>query len=128
MANSGGDILKEEEHLHLGVDCGVTASPTLDPAVIMEEKWSAAEEAAEHVLNWVHPTLDSEEKRRDVVDYVQQLVKSRLNCEVVNFFLFLFFFVVVLFFEVCFSAIISFLMHGSERWSYSVSSLIASFV
>ncbi|KAL1565766.1 hypothetical protein AAHA92_01451 [Salvia divinorum] len=55
------------------------------PALISEECLSAAGEAAEQVLNCVHPTLDSEEKRRDVVDFVQQLVRTRLNCEVVPY-------------------------------------------
>ncbi|XP_051131539.1 uncharacterized protein LOC127251735 [Andrographis paniculata] len=59
------------------------AVPPPDPPPISGECLSVAEEAAEHVLNWVHPTLDSEEKRTIVVDYVQQLVNTRLNCEVV---------------------------------------------
>ncbi|EPS60470.1 hypothetical protein M569_14333, partial [Genlisea aurea] len=42
---------------------------------------SAAEESTAQVLNYVRPTLDSEEKRRDVIDYIQQLVKTRLHCE-----------------------------------------------
>ena len=68
----------------LSSEIDVSASPPADPALISEECLSAAEQ----VLNCVHPTLDSEEKRRDVIDYVQQLVKSQLNCEVIDFGLF----------------------------------------
>ncbi|KAG6386464.1 hypothetical protein SASPL_155367 [Salvia splendens] len=63
----------------LSSDIDVSAPPPADPALISDECLSAAEQ----VLNCVHPTLDSEEKRRDVVEFVQQLVKTRLNCEVV---------------------------------------------
>lgn len=80
VVNSNGSVSIEEKRSDLGRNW----SPPPDPALITEESLSAAEEAAEHVLNCVHPTLDSEEKRRDVVDYVQQLVKSRLNCEVIS--------------------------------------------
>lgn len=57
--------------------------PPPDPSSISQECLSVAEEAGEQVLNYVHPTLDSEERRTMVVDYVQHLVKTRLNCEVV---------------------------------------------
>lgn len=83
VANSKGNASTEEEPSAFGLVW--KSSPPPDPALISEECLSAAEEAAEQVLNCVHPTLDSEEKRRDVIDYVQQLVKSRLSCEVINF-------------------------------------------
>ncbi|KAL3616237.1 hypothetical protein CASFOL_039627 [Castilleja foliolosa] len=69
----------------VGFGSGLKSCPPPDPALIRAECLSAAEEAAEQVLNWVHPTLDSEERRRDVIDSVQQLVQSRLNCEVVSY-------------------------------------------
>lgn len=80
------DVLAAEERADFGV--ARKATPPADPALISEECLSAAGDAAEQVLNCVHPTLDSEEKRRDVIDYVQQLVKSQLNCEVIDFGLF----------------------------------------
>lgn len=52
-----------------------------DPASITDECFVAAEEAAEQVMNCIHPTLDSEEKRKDVIDYVQRLIKRHLDCE-----------------------------------------------
>lgn len=81
--NTEGDVLAVEERSDFGL--AWKASPPADPALISEDCLSAAGEAAEQVLNCVHPTLDSEEKRRDVIDYVQQLVKSHLNCEVIDF-------------------------------------------
>lgn len=80
VVNSNGGVSIEGNRPELERN---SSSPP-DPALIAEESLSAAEEAAEQVLNFVHPTLDSEEKRRDVVDYVQQLVKTRLNCEVIS--------------------------------------------
>ncbi|KAL1558773.1 hypothetical protein AAHA92_09199 [Salvia divinorum] len=53
-----------------------------DPPSLREDCLSAAEDAARHVLNCIHPTLDSEEERRDVIDYMQRLIKSHVNCEV----------------------------------------------
>ncbi|CAA0842384.1 PAP/OAS1 substrate-binding domain superfamily [Striga hermonthica] len=73
------------EEARAGFGSGWKSCPPPDLASIGAECLSAAEEAAEQVLNCVHPTLDSEEKRRDVVDYVQQLVQNRLNCEVVSY-------------------------------------------
>ncbi|KAH6766075.1 PAP/OAS1 substrate-binding domain superfamily [Perilla frutescens var. hirtella] len=61
---------------------GRKCSAPSDPASLREECLSAAEEAAQQVLNCIHPTLDSEEERRDIVEYVQRLIKSHLNCEV----------------------------------------------
>lgn len=65
---------------------GFRSYAPLDPASFKEECLSAAEDAARLVLNCIHPTLDSEEERRDVIDYMQRLIKSHVNCEVVNFF------------------------------------------
>ncbi|GAA0140554.1 hypothetical protein LIER_01875 [Lithospermum erythrorhizon] len=42
----------------------------------------AAEEAAKEVLCCIHPTLDSEERRKDVIDYVQKLFRDYLGCEI----------------------------------------------
>lgn len=55
-----------------------------DPSVIEEDRWAVAEETAREVIGCVHPTLDSEEKRRDVIDYVQRLIRCSLGCEVNN--------------------------------------------
>ncbi|KAL1545092.1 hypothetical protein AAHA92_21860 [Salvia divinorum] len=61
---------------------GHKSSAPPDPDSLKDECLSAAEEAAQKVLNCIHPTLDSEEERRDILDYMQRLIKSHLNCEV----------------------------------------------
>lgn len=81
--SSDGEVLAVEERSNFGSSW--MPSTSADPASISKECLSAAEEAAEEVLNCVHPTLDAEEKRRDVIDYVQQLVKIHLNSEVVPY-------------------------------------------
>ncbi|CAA0820632.1 PAP/OAS1 substrate-binding domain superfamily [Striga hermonthica] len=78
----GNDPSKEARE---GFGSGWRSRSPPDLGSIKAECLTAAEEAAEQVLDCVHPTLDSEEKRRDVVDYVQQLVQNRLNCEVVSY-------------------------------------------
>ncbi|MCE5165767.1 hypothetical protein HAX54_012185 [Datura stramonium] len=53
-----------------------------DPSEVTEDCWAVAEEAIKEVVNCVHPTLDTEEKRKDVIDYVQRLIRCSLGCEV----------------------------------------------
>ncbi|KAL3649207.1 hypothetical protein CASFOL_005610 [Castilleja foliolosa] len=85
MGDLGVENSKGSDEMRVGFGSGRKSLPSPDPALIRAESLSAAEEAAEQVLNWVHPTLDSEERRRDVVDCVQQIVQSRLDCEVVSY-------------------------------------------
>ncbi|KAK4376135.1 hypothetical protein RND71_006812 [Anisodus tanguticus] len=56
-----------------------------DPSAITEDCWVVGEEAIEQVVNCVHPTLDTEEKRKDVIDYVQRLIRCSLGCEVFSY-------------------------------------------
>ncbi|XP_073014820.1 uncharacterized protein [Primulina eburnea] len=78
VVNSDGAVLKEEERLVWSL--GTTPPP--DPASFSEDCLSAAEEAVAELVNCIHPTLDSDENRRDVNDHLQKLIKTRLNCEV----------------------------------------------
>lgn len=82
--NSAAKVLKEEREVsRLG---GTSSRP--DPASFAQECLSAAEEAAEEVLNCIHPTLDSEEERSDVTDHLRRLIKAHVNCDVGLFFSF----------------------------------------
>ncbi|XP_060176107.1 uncharacterized protein LOC132606553 [Lycium barbarum] len=56
-----------------------------DPSTITEDCWVVGEEAINEVVNCVHPTLDTEEKRKDVIDYVQRLIKCSLGCQVFSY-------------------------------------------
>ncbi|KAM7521988.1 hypothetical protein LguiA_011890 [Lonicera macranthoides] len=56
--------------------------PNPDPSSIRAEIWAVAEETTRDVVNCIHPTLDSEEKRKDVIDYIQRLIRGSLGCEV----------------------------------------------
>ncbi|KAK3024390.1 hypothetical protein RJ639_043294 [Escallonia herrerae] len=53
-----------------------------DPSAISDESWGAAEETTKEVVGLIHPTLDSEEKRKDVIEHVQRLIRTSLNVEV----------------------------------------------
>nr|GMD15734.1 uncharacterized protein LOC109173649 [Ipomoea batatas] len=53
-----------------------------DPSAIAEECWASAEEMIRELVNCIHPTMDSEEKRKDVMEYIQKLIRDSLACEV----------------------------------------------
>ncbi|CAH8388610.1 unnamed protein product [Eruca vesicaria subsp. sativa] len=55
-------------------------SPSKEP-----EFWNRMEEATREIIEHVHPTLVSEERRRDVIDYMQRFIKTRVGCEVHSF-------------------------------------------
>ncbi|CAA2964113.1 Hypothetical predicted protein [Olea europaea subsp. europaea] len=76
--SSNGGVLVDDDPFS---SFSVSGRRQPDPASITDECFAAAEEAAEQVMNCIHPTLDSEEKRKDVIDYVQRLIKRHLDCE-----------------------------------------------
>lgn len=59
-----------------------------DPSSISEDYWAVAEETTLEIVNAIHPTMDSEEKRKDVIDYIQRLFSSSLGLEVLFFWAF----------------------------------------
>ncbi|MCE0482565.1 hypothetical protein HAX54_041424 [Datura stramonium] len=58
---------------------------TPDLTSITEDRWLVAEETIQEVVNCIRPTLDTEEKRKDVIDYVQRLIRCSLGCEVFTY-------------------------------------------
>ncbi|EPS74571.1 hypothetical protein M569_00184, partial [Genlisea aurea] len=57
-----------------------SASPDVGP--LNDECLLAAEVAASRLLSCVCPTLDSVERRRKVVEYIQRLIRNNLDCEI----------------------------------------------
>ncbi|XAR58844.1 Polynucleotide adenylyltransferase [Bertholletia excelsa] len=53
-----------------------------DPSLIVEDTWEMAEKTTQELVRWIHPTLDSEEKRKDVIEYIQRLTRFSLGVEV----------------------------------------------
>lgn len=49
------------------------------------EVWTRAELATQKIIRQVQPTVASEDRRRDVIDYVQRLLRTCLGCEVFPF-------------------------------------------
>ncbi|CAH8308706.1 unnamed protein product [Eruca vesicaria subsp. sativa] len=49
------------------------------------EFWNRVEESTREIIEHVHPTLVSEDRRRDVIDYMQRLIRMTLGCEVHSF-------------------------------------------
>ncbi|CAA3018248.1 Hypothetical predicted protein [Olea europaea subsp. europaea] len=52
---------------------------------IGRERWARAEKAAEKIICDVHPTSVSEQRRRDIIDYVQRLIGNSLGVEVIPY-------------------------------------------
>ncbi|XP_042402577.1 uncharacterized protein LOC121992343 isoform X2 [Zingiber officinale] len=59
--------------------------PNPHPSVIKAENWKRAEEATREVLWCIRPTVVSEERRKAVVDYVQELLRTRMGSRVFPF-------------------------------------------
>ncbi|KAJ1378822.1 hypothetical protein SESBI_47459 [Sesbania bispinosa] len=53
-----------------------------DPSAIAAETWSAAEKTTGEILRRIRPTLSADRRRREVVDYVQRLIRYGARCEV----------------------------------------------
>lgn len=60
-------------------------SPPLPPPRSLSnqpEFWMRVEEATREIIEQVHPTLVSEDRRRDVIQFVQGLIRMTLGFEV----------------------------------------------
>ncbi|RWV95554.1 hypothetical protein GW17_00041818 [Ensete ventricosum] len=64
--------------------------PNPHPSMIRAENWRRAEEATREVLRCIRPTVVSEQRRKAVVDYVQQLLKTRISRVVIFQVLYMF--------------------------------------
>ncbi|MED6225348.1 hypothetical protein PIB30_092853, partial [Stylosanthes scabra] len=53
-----------------------------DPSSVAADSWSAAEGTTSAILRRIRPTLGADRKRREVVDYVQRLIRYGARCEV----------------------------------------------
>ncbi|VFQ80129.1 unnamed protein product [Cuscuta campestris] len=56
-----------------------------DPSAVGDDCWALLEETAKEVVNYVHPTMDSEEKRSDITEFLQKLIRSYAPCEVLPY-------------------------------------------
>ncbi|KAI7984220.1 hypothetical protein LOK49_LG15G01118 [Camellia lanceoleosa] len=74
-------VLKEDRSFSVSFSSPLPASNP-DPSSIGEESWAIAEQITQQVICCIHPTLDSEEKRKDVIEYVQRLIRCSLGFEV----------------------------------------------
>ena len=67
--------------------CSSPLSPPLpasnpDPSSIAAEAWSRAEKTTREILCRIQPTLGADQRRKEVVEYVQRLIKYSFGCEV----------------------------------------------
>lgn len=62
-----------------------------DPASIPGEIWGLTEQTAVKIISCVHPTVDSMEKRTDVIEHLRRLIVCSMRCEVELLFPFYFF-------------------------------------
>lgn len=54
----------------------------ISPVAIASNNWVAAEDVVHGIIHKVRPTSESEEKRREVVGYIQRLIGNCLGVEV----------------------------------------------
>ncbi|KAK6118205.1 hypothetical protein DH2020_047991 [Rehmannia glutinosa] len=59
-----------------------TSSADQNPFEIGTEHWATAERAAHGIIRKIQPNSVSEERRREVVDYIQRLIRNCLGAEV----------------------------------------------
>uniref|UniRef100_A0A5B6Z1Q5 Polymerase nucleotidyl transferase domain-containing protein n=1 Tax=Davidia involucrata TaxID=16924 RepID=A0A5B6Z1Q5_DAVIN len=62
-----------------------SSSSNPSPSSIGAERWARAEQATQKIICQVQPTVVSEERRKEVIDYVQRLIRGRLGCLVFPF-------------------------------------------
>ncbi|XP_010922725.1 uncharacterized protein [Elaeis guineensis] len=55
------------------------------PSAIRAESWRRAEQATQEVIQCIQPTVVSEQRRRDVVVYVQKLIRGYMGTEIFPF-------------------------------------------
>uniref|UniRef100_A0A7N2KNM2 PAP/OAS1 substrate-binding domain superfamily n=1 Tax=Quercus lobata TaxID=97700 RepID=A0A7N2KNM2_QUELO len=53
-----------------------------DPCSIGSESWASAERTAQEIVWRIQPTLATDHKRKEVIKYVQRLIRKRVRCEV----------------------------------------------
>ena len=53
-----------------------------DPSSVAADAWAAAERNTAEILRRIRPTLAADRRRREVVDYVQRLIRYGARCEV----------------------------------------------
>jgi len=53
-----------------------------DPSSVAADAWAAAEQTTGEILRSIQPTLAADRRRREVVDYVQRLIRYGARCEV----------------------------------------------
>ncbi|CAL5388957.1 unnamed protein product [Camellia sinensis] len=70
-----GDLREEERQ--------VPSPPS--PSSSNPERWNRAEEATQKIVWQVQPTVLSEKRRREVIDYVERLIGGAIGCEVFPF-------------------------------------------
>ncbi|KAL3517962.1 hypothetical protein ACH5RR_020551 [Cinchona calisaya] len=76
-ANGVVEMEEESGHRHRQQQ-----QPDSDRSSISDDNRGVAEETIQEVINAIHPTMDSEEKRNDVIEYVQGLLRNSLEFEV----------------------------------------------
>ncbi|MED6185100.1 hypothetical protein PIB30_053787 [Stylosanthes scabra] len=62
-----------------------SSSPNEQPLSIDEELWLMAEERAQEILCTIQPNVISEANRREIIEYVQRLIRGYYGAEVLTF-------------------------------------------
>ncbi|RZC77999.1 hypothetical protein C5167_002236 [Papaver somniferum] len=85
---ANGILIDEEEEDNLFLPPPSLASsspPNPDPICIDSQCWSKAEETTQEIICKIQPTVVSEHRRQIVIQFIQNLIRGYLGCEVCPF-------------------------------------------
>ncbi|XP_042489131.1 uncharacterized protein LOC122069225 isoform X2 [Macadamia integrifolia] len=87
VLNEEGPYLSSSSSSSLSSSSSSSSSSSCnpDPLSISEESWIKAEQKTHEILCRIQPTVVSEQRRKEVIDYVQRLIRNYLGSEVFPF-------------------------------------------
>ncbi|XP_042505676.1 uncharacterized protein LOC122082281 [Macadamia integrifolia] len=83
--SSQRDGVLNEEGSYLSSLSSPSSSFNPNPMSISEEHWIKSEQTTNEIICRIQPTVVSEQRRKDVIDYIQRLLRNFLGSEVFPF-------------------------------------------
>lgn len=77
-----GVVFGEDRHCWTSPPSPPLPTSNPDPSSVAPDVWTVAEISTAQILGRIRPTLAADRRRRDVVDYVQRLIRFGARCEV----------------------------------------------
>lgn len=81
VPSTNGVVSSEERVCPLPSSSPLPTS-SLEPAFVSDESWDTAETTIQEIVFTIQPTLMADQKRKDIIEYVQRLIGYCTGCEV----------------------------------------------